>query len=121
MADGFDFNPQQWSMVKNTAAALLFMAAGTNAYDAYSAVNSSPWTAETVGGDEKKAASMREYCYHAVVITSIYALGGAMIAQSWWPIIGGGVAGVYMYWLYARALKRGFDEGSNWQSSRSNI
>ena len=116
-----DFDPHDWTMVTNTAAALLFMAAGTNAYDAYSAVNSSPWTAETVGGDQKKADSMKEYCYHAVIITFIYATGGAVIAKSWWPIIGGGVAGTYMYWLYMRALKRGFDEGSNWQSPRSNI
>lgn len=115
------FNPEQWTMVTNVAAALLFMAAGTNAYDAYSAVNSSPWTAETVGGDEKKAQSMREYVYHAVIITAVYALGGAVIAKNWWPIIGGAFAGVYMFWLYQRALKRGFDEGSDWNSSRSNL
>lgn len=116
-----ELHPENWKLIRDTTAAILFMAAGTNAYDAYSAVNSSPWTAETVGGDEKKAHSMREYCYHAVVITTVYSLGGAMIAESWWPIIGGGIAGLYMYWLYMRALKRGFDEGSNWQSSRSNI
>lgn len=117
----FDFNPDQWSLVRNTAAALLFMAAGTNAYDAYSAVNSSPWTAETVGGDEEKAASMREYCYHAVVITVVYSIGGAMIAESWWPILGGSIAGTYMFWLYMRALRRGFESGSNWKSARSNL
>ena len=116
-----EFNPSQWSLIRNATAGLLFMAAGTNAYDAYSAVNSSPWTAETVGGDESKAKSMKEYCYHAIVITSVYAIGGAMISESWWPIIGGGLAGVYMYWLYMRALKRGFDAGNNWQSPRSNL
>lgn len=116
-----EFNPEQWSMVTNTFAAILFMQAGTNAYDAYSAVNSSPWTAENVGGDEKKAASMREYCYHAIVITAIFSIGGATISKSWWPVIGGTMAGGYMYWLYSRALKRGFDEGSDWKSSRSNI
>jgi|SRR5215469_2075950 len=111
-----EFNPEQWSLVVNTMAAILFIQSGTNAYDAYSAVNSSPWTAENVGGDAEKAASMREYCYHAIVITSIYSIGGATIAKSWWPIIGGGIAGGYMYWLYQRALKRGFDAGSTWQS-----
>lgn len=116
-----ELHPENWSLIRNTASAMLFMVAGTNAYDAYSAVNSSPWTAETVGGDPTKAKSMREYCYHAVVITAIYAIGGAMISESWWPIIGGGLAGAYMFWLYMRALKRGFDEGSDWQSSRSNI
>lgn len=116
-----ELHPENWSIVRNTAAAILFMSAGTNAYDAYSAVNSSPWTAETVGGDEKKAQSMKEYCYHAVVITFVYAVGGAMIAESWWPILGGGIAGVYMYWLYMRALKRGFKDGNDWKSPRSNL
>lgn len=116
-----ELHPENWTIVRNAASALLFMAAGTNAYDAYSAVNSSPWTAETVGGDAKKAHSMREYVYHAIVITSVYSIGGAMIGETWWPIIGGGIAGVYMYWLYARALKRGFNEGNDWQSPRSNL
>jgi hypothetical protein len=116
-----ELDPQSWTLVRNTAAAILFMQAGTNAYDAYSAVNSSPWTAETVGGDEKKAKSMKEYCYHAVAISTVYAVGGAMIAQSWWPLIGGGMALLYMSFLYWRALKRGFNEGSDWQSSRSNL
>ena len=108
-------------MVRNTAAAILFMQAGMYSLDAFSAVNSSPWTAETVGGDEKKAGSMREYTYHAVGITVVFAVGAAVIAESWWPIIGGFLAVTYMFWLYMRALKRGFDEGSSWQSARSNL
>lgn len=116
-----DFSPSDWSLVRNATAALLFMQAGMYSLDAFSAVNSSPWTAETVGGDEKKAASMREYMYHAAMITSVFSIGGAMIAESWWPIIGGFTALAYMLFLYQRALKRGFDEGSTWKSTRSNL
>lgn len=116
-----EFDPADWSLVRNTTAAILFMQSGMYALDAYSSVNSSPWTAETVGGDEEKAQSMKGYCIHATTIAAAYSIVGAMISQSWWPIIGGSFTLVYMGWLYWRALKKGFDEGSTWQSARSNL
>lgn len=116
-----EFDPSDWSLIRDTTAAILFMQSGMYALDAYSSVNSSPWTAETVGGDEAKAKSMKGYCIHATTIASIYAIGGAMISKSWWPIIGGSFTLVYMGWLYWRALQKGFNEGSTWQSARSNL
>lgn len=116
-----DINPSDWTMVRNTAAAILFLQAGMYSLDAYSSVNSSPWTAETVGGDEDKAKSMKGYCIHATAIASIASVSAAMISESWWPIIGGAFTLIYLGWLYSRALKRGFDEGSQWQSARSNL
>lgn len=94
-------------------AALLFLAAGTNAMDVYSATNSSPWTAENFGGDPEKVASLREYVCHALVITSGYGIVSALIAGSWWPIVGTIFGDGYMYWLYERAIHRGMDSGSN--------
>lgn len=116
-----DIQPGDWSMVRNASAAILFMQSGMYALDAYSSVNSSPWTAETVGGDEQKAKSMKGYCIHATALAAIYAVSAAIIAESWWPIFGATLTLVYMGWLYNRALKRGFDEGSQWQSARSNV
>lgn len=87
--------------------ALLFLAAGTNALDVYSALNSSPWTAENFGADSAKAASCREYVLHSITVTSFFGITSAAIAESWWPIVGTVLANVYMYWLYERALKRG--------------
>lgn len=116
-----DFNVSDWSMVRNAASAILFLQSGMYALDAYSSVNSSPWTAETVGGDEEKAKSMKGYCVHATALAAIYAVSAAMIAESWWPIFGATLTLLYMGWLYWRALKKGFDEGSQWQSSRSNL
>jgi hypothetical protein len=94
------------------AAALLFIASSTNAMDVYSALNSSPWTAESFGGDPEKAAACREYVWHALAVTSFYAGAGAVIGKSPWPIIGFVPAAGYMYWLYWRALNRAVERDS---------
>jgi hypothetical protein len=99
-------------------AALMFQASGTNVYDAFSAVMSSPWSTEKFTNDPEEDRMAREYVKHALVISGSYAAissalaykaGGLSLAV--WPIIGAvGVAG-YMYWLYARALKRSQNGG----------
>ena len=94
------------------AAALLFIASSTNAMDVYSALNSSPWTAESFGGDPEKAAACREYVHHALAVTAFYAFAGAAVGRSPWPIIGFVPAAGYMYWLYWRALNRAQAKGS---------
>lgn len=96
----------------NIAAALLFIAAGTNVMDVYSALNSSPWTSENFGADEEKAASCWEYVLHSVAWTSFYSAMAALLARSWWPVIGAVIANAYMMWLYKRALARGRAAGS---------
>jgi hypothetical protein len=87
-------------------SALLFLAAGTNALDVYSALNSSPWTAESFGGDPEKAKACKEYVYHSMGVTSFFGVLSAIIGRNWWPIVGTILANVYMYWLYNRALTR---------------
>lgn len=102
---------------KRELAAVLFMTAAMTTLDAYSTLNSSPWTAENFGADPAKAASCKEYVVHAVVFSSIYAIAASSIAKNWWPIIGATVANVYLTWLYLRALQRGNTAGSNgWQT-----
>jgi hypothetical protein len=88
-------------------AAILFLQASTNAMDVFSAVNSSPWTAENFGGDASKSASVREYVWHGIGLTVFYIVGASVLARSPWPIIGGGITLAYMWWLYMRALRRG--------------
>lgn len=98
--------------------ALLFLAAGTNALDVYSALNSSPWTAENFGANAEKAKSCREYVTHSIAVTSFYGVVAAVVSGMWWPIIGTVLANVYMYWLYDRALKRGQASQSNgWEKA----
>jgi len=96
-------------------AALLFMGSSMNTLDTYSTLQSSPWTAESFGADERRAASCREYLTHAVGVSMVYALASSVIAGNMIPLVGAAIANVYLYWLYHRALARGMAAGSdNW-------
>ena len=105
----------------NTSAAVLFLVSGMTTFDAYSTLNSSPWTAESFGADEARAASLREYIRHAVIFSMAYAVISAFILirdtgedskLAWYPIIGSGIANVYLVWLYRRASARGARAGN---------
>lgn len=96
----------------NAIAAVLFLQSGMTTLDAYSTLQSSPWTAENFGADPVKARSAKEYLMHAVVFSMAYALASAWIARTWWPIIGAAIANAYLIWLYLRALDRGSATGS---------
>lgn len=103
---------------KRALSALLFIGASTNAMDVYSALNSSPWTAESFGGDPEKAKACLEYVHHSVAVTGFYAIASALIARNPWPIYGWILAAAYMYWLYRRALSRAEARGStSWSST----
>lgn len=91
----------------NALAALLFLTSAMTTLDAYSTFQSSPWTAENFGADPVKAASAREYLWHAVGFSMMYAAASAYIAKSYWPLVGSAIANAYLVWLYLRALERG--------------
>lgn len=97
---------------KRALSALLFMAASTNAMDVYSALNSSPWTAESFGGDPEKAKACMKYVYHSIAVTTFYGAAGSIIGHNWWPIVGTILADSYMYYLYVTALSRAKSSGS---------
>lgn len=94
------------------ASAILFIQASTNAMDVYSALNSSPWTAQSFGADPEKRRACMEYVHHSLAVTAFYSFAAAALAKSWWPIIGWAIASTYMYWLYTRALARAQATGS---------
>lgn len=99
-------------------AAILFLQSSMEAMDVYSALNSSPWTAQSFGADPEKRKACLEYVHHGVGITTFYCVGAAALAKNWWPIIGGGITTAYMYWLYKRALSRAQASGStSWSDS----
>ncbi len=100
------------NMGANVVGAILFLQAGTNVMDVYSALNSSPWTSENFGADPEKARSCLEYVYHSMAWTTFYCGLAAWISKSWWPVFGLVSANAYMYWLYQRALARGAVAGS---------
>jgi hypothetical protein len=88
-------------------SALLFLAGGGYALNAMSSLNSSPWTSENFGADTEKAKSSREYVRHALVVSTVFAGVATYIAHNWWPMVGNVAIGLYMFWLYERALARG--------------
>lgn len=96
--------------LRRALAASLFIGAGTNVYDAFSAVMSSPWSTEKFTADSTEAKMAREYVRHALIISWVYAIGGALITASKlsvYPIVGAGIVTAYMTWLYRRAIGRG--------------
>jgi hypothetical protein len=102
-------------LVGNAIGAVLFLQAGTQVYDAISAVNSSPLTAERYGADPQQAASALEYTIHGMILSGIYCAIAAWVARSWWPIIGMIPGDVYLWWLYNRAISRAQARGPvNW-------
>jgi hypothetical protein len=101
----------------NELAALLFMTASMNTLDAYSTLNSSPWTAESFGADERRANALKEYVAHAVVYSMSYSAAAAFIARgkaaTWSIMLGSIVTNVYLVTLYMRASARGRAAGSD--------
>lgn len=103
----------------DAVTALLFLTSSMNTLDAYSTLNSSPWTAESFGADERRAKALKEYVGHAVVYSMAYAAAAAFIARgksaTWAIIIGAIVTNTYLVILYMRASYRGREAGSaNW-------
>jgi cation transport regulator ChaB len=98
-------------------AALLFLAAINETMQAYGTLNSSPWTAESFGADDRRAKALREYVAHAVVFSMVTSLIAAFVAngkRSTWAILAGAVGtNAYLVWLYSRASVRGRDAGSS--------
>ncbi len=107
---------EEMASSKNALGALLFMSASLNTLDAYSTLNSSPWTAESFGADERRSKALKEYVGHAVVYSMGYAIASAMIVRGklgWWIILGAVITNSYLVWLYMRASRRGREAGSS--------
>jgi len=106
----------------NEAAAILFLGAINETMQAYGTLNSSPWTAESFGADDRRAAALKEYVSHAVGFSLITGGMAAYIARgkmATYSILGGVIiTNVYLVWLYRRASRRGRDAGSsNWANA----
>ena len=100
---------------RRAVSALLFMQAGMYSLDAMSTLNSSPWTSENFGADPVRAKTAREYVWHAIGVGSGYCVLSAIVAGPdyfIWPILGAFANGVYLYWIYDRALKRAQQTGN---------
>ena len=100
----------------SAVAALLFLTSSMNTLDAYSTLNSSPWTAESFGADERRARALKEYVAHAVVYSMAYATAAAFIAHgkaaTYAILTGAVVTNTYLVILYLRASARGREAGA---------
>lgn len=111
MAGGDEFT--SIGAITGVGAALLFIGAGTNVYDAFSAVMSSPWSTEKFTNSPEEEKKGRKYVRHAIIISWIYAGVGTMLAYKsagWklavWPLFGALIVTIYMYALYNNAIKQ---------------
>jgi hypothetical protein len=93
-------------------AATLFLIGYYEFFNLVGALNSSPWTAESFGGDPAKNESARRYVKHAVVNGALASGAGVLIGRTWWPLIGTALAAAYTWWLYDKALNRASATGS---------
>lgn len=91
----------------------LFMVAAAESFNIFSAMNSSPWTAENFGADERKSRSAQEYVIISVVANEGLGLGASLLARNYWPLVGTTAVSLFMWWLYRRALARGKTAGSS--------
>lgn len=102
----------------NAAGVGLFMVAAAESFNIFSAMNSSPWTAENFGADERKAESCRQYVIISVAANEALGLGASLLAKNWWPLIGTTAVSLFMWWIYQRALKRGMaNQSYGWTRS----
>lgn len=94
-------------------AATEFAASVAAGYSIYSTLNSSPWTAESFGGDPEKAKSCLYYSKLATLTNLGLGLFTSLIAKSLWPFAGFAVVSVEMHYLYKRAVSRAQESGSS--------
>jgi hypothetical protein len=102
---------------KQSAAVGLFMVAAAESFNIFSAMNSSPWTAENFGADERKAESCKQYVWISLAANTGLGVGASMLAGTWWPLVGTSAVSLFMWWIYWRALKKGMAMGSTgWEN-----
>jgi hypothetical protein len=103
--------------IMDAAGVGLFLVAAAESFNIFSAMNSSPWTAENFGADKKKADSCKEYVMWACAANTGLGVGASLLAGSWWPLVGVTAVTTFMVWIYWRALKRGMQMGSSgWEN-----
>jgi hypothetical protein len=100
---------------QDALAAVLFLASVNETMQAYGTLNSSPWTAESFGADDRRAKALKEYVTHAVVFSMAAAGVAAWVAHgrkaTWAILLGAAGVNAYLIWLYTRASRRGREAG----------
>jgi hypothetical protein len=106
--------------VNKTQAALggvLILTAADAAFNAYGALNSSPWTVENVAGNKEKANSSVKYVYIAGGVNTGIGILASLITGELWPLIGTTLIVIFMTMVYANARKNAIAKQSDWWES----
>lgn len=92
----------------NSAAGVgLFMVAAAESFNIFSAMNSSPWTAQNFGADDEKARSCKQYVVISVLANTGLGGGASLLSGNAWPLVGTTAVSVFMVIIYWRALEKG--------------
>src|SRR6185437_8664454 len=86
------------------SAATLFLIGYYEYFNLVGAFNSSPWTAESFGGDPGKNASARKYVGKTIIRGVAVSSAGVIISGMWWPLIGTAIAAADTWHTYNQAL-----------------
>jgi hypothetical protein len=100
-----------FGMLSPQAAGLFLMACGS-AFEVLSAMNSSPWTMESFGADERRAAAGMKYTYIGLGMALAIAGGASLLTGTLWPLIACALISVLMLYIYKRALAAGQAAGN---------
>jgi hypothetical protein len=93
---------------------LFFINSYMMTFDAYSTLESSPWTVYSFGADPIKIAAAKRYLRHAVANSLLVAVIGVWISKSrraWWGLAAAILANCYLIFLYLNAMRRGAGAG----------
>lgn len=75
------------------------------AFNAYSALNSSPQTTELFAAEREE--TLMKYVLIADAVVLAFGILGSLLGQNPWPFIGAGVVMAGMHLLYVHAAKSG--------------
>ena len=95
-------------------AGVLLLTAADAAFNAYGALNSSPWTVENVAGEQGKAQSSVKYVIIAGIANTGIGIVASLVTDSIWPLIGTTVIVIFMSLVYAHARKSAVANKSSW-------
>jgi hypothetical protein len=93
------------------AAGLFLMSLGS-AFEVLSAMMSSPWTIENVGGDASRARSAMKYTYLGLGMALCIGAGASLLTATIWPLLGVILISIVMICVYRHAIATAQKQGN---------